>query len=497
MKRAYLVVFLLAALLLFGMTTVQASASAAKIGLADIDAYVAQKAKESSIPGIAYAIVEDGKVVRLYAFGVARPDGMPMTPQTPSLIGSVGKTMTALAAQQLIRAGKLDPDAPVQQYLPGFRLADAQVSARITVRNLIEHTSGIPTLAGNAPVFFEVGVSSDELVRRMDTVKLDRPVGEGYEYSNLNYLVLGKVIEAAAGMPYGEYIQAAIFKPLEMTHSFVSRQAALAAGGAAGYHFYYGIPVVDASPVPEGEIAAGMHFSSAEDMAHYLIAFAGHGQYNGISVVNPDGLAHPEDAQADFNIDWLPKDYSKGGNTEGHSGAWLTYSAGLLFMPQEQVGVVVLANATPAQLLPARSAFEIAYDVLRLYTGNPVGPARLPLVTLYLILDAVLLIFAGLVAWRWLALRGRIRVRSMVVDLALPLVLLFVLPIVFAGLPGQYVLWPWWNWNRLFFSVPDLAYAWFGLALAWLAAGLGKLLRLRQQSHLSAPGDRLGAGLHG
>lgn len=109
--------FTLLSLLFLGSVTAQVAPTQMNRGLklAEIDAYVAQKAKESMIPGIAYAIFHNDHVVRLYASGVARPDGTPMTPQTPTLIGSVGKTITALAAQQLIRAGKLDVDAPVQQ----------------------------------------------------------------------------------------------------------------------------------------------------------------------------------------------------------------------------------------------------------------------------------------------------------------------------------------------------------------------------------------------
>jgi len=69
---------------------------------------------------------------------------------------------------------------------------------------------------------------------------------------------------------------------------------------------------------------------------------------------------------------------------------------------------------------------------------------------------------------------------AIVVDLAAPVLLLVVVPALAAALPGQFVIWPWWNWSRLFFSVPDLAFAWFVLAAAWLAAGLIKLARLRR-----------------
>ena len=90
---------------------------------AAVDARVRAAMDASAIPGLAYAVVEDGTVVHLAAFGTAGPDGRAMTPQTPLVIGSVGKSITALAIRQLVEAGRIDLDAPVTRYLPWFTLA--------------------------------------------------------------------------------------------------------------------------------------------------------------------------------------------------------------------------------------------------------------------------------------------------------------------------------------------------------------------------------------
>lgn len=111
----------------------------------EIDAHVERQMERLNMPGVALAIVEGGKIVHLRGFGRVRPGGEAPTPQTPFAVGSLTKSFTALAVMQLVEAGKIDLDAPVQRYLPWFRVADLRASAQITVRHLLNHTSGLPT----------------------------------------------------------------------------------------------------------------------------------------------------------------------------------------------------------------------------------------------------------------------------------------------------------------------------------------------------------------
>ena len=99
-----------------------------------------------NIPGVSLAIVEGDQIVHLRGFGQARPGGESPSPETPFFIGSLTKSFTALAVMQLVEAGKVELDAPVQRYLPWFRVADPQASAQMTVRHLLNQTSGLPLL---------------------------------------------------------------------------------------------------------------------------------------------------------------------------------------------------------------------------------------------------------------------------------------------------------------------------------------------------------------
>jgi hypothetical protein len=108
----------------------------------------------------------------------------------------------------IVEAGRLELDAPVRRYLPWFRVADADASARITVRHLLYQTSGLPGSAGNDGVATSDQSDSalEREVRALRSVQLNRPVGATHQYSNANYITLGLVVQTAAGQSYEAYV---------------------------------------------------------------------------------------------------------------------------------------------------------------------------------------------------------------------------------------------------------------------------------------------------
>lgn len=200
---------------------------------AAMDAYIQEQMRTWNIPGAALVIIHAGQVVHLGAFGRADSSGRPITPQTPFEIGSCTKSFTALAMMQLAEQGEIALDQPVQRYLPWFRTADAQASARITVRHLLNHTSGLPAL-------YSVMVNPDRAtleiqVRRLQVQTLTSPPGTVYQYSNHNYMTLALIIEAVSGQTYGEYLAQHIFTLLDMRNSF-SNPAEAGKHGLSGGH---------------------------------------------------------------------------------------------------------------------------------------------------------------------------------------------------------------------------------------------------------------------
>ena len=145
------VIFLTIAILIVIASVARVKPAFAQVAPANfdaVDAYISTKMKELGIPGAALVIVQSDQIVHLKAFGVADGSGRPVTPQTPFFTGSTGKSFTALAIMQLVEAGKIKLDAPVQTYLPWFRVADSDASTLITVRQLLNQVSGLPTAIG-------------------------------------------------------------------------------------------------------------------------------------------------------------------------------------------------------------------------------------------------------------------------------------------------------------------------------------------------------------
>jgi len=324
---------------------------------AAIDAYVTARMKDLRIPGVAIGIVQGDRIAYLKGFGIADPSGRPMTPQTSFRLASVSKTMTALAIMQLVEAGTLELDAPVQRYLPWFRVARQTATAldessTITIRHLIYHTSGIPQSAGYDN-FFNGDLSDAALernVRRLAQVTLNRPVGTTYQYANLNYDVLGLIVQTVSGQSYEVYVQEYILTPLAMQESFTSQAEAYAAGMATGYRQWFGFPIPVLLPDDRAARPSSFLISSAEDLTHLLIAELNGGRYGNGTILSPEGIAVTQlpitpigntDLRAGMGMD---VGQVNGVNIAGKTGGTANYNARIVLAPLDGWGVVVLAN---------------------------------------------------------------------------------------------------------------------------------------------------------
>jgi CubicO group peptidase (beta-lactamase class C family) len=316
-----------------------------------VETYIQQQMTRLNLPGAALAIVEGDEIVCLRAFGEA------ITPQTPFFIGSLTKSFTALAVMQLVEDGKIDLDAPIQQYLPWFQMTNPQASAQMTVRHLLIQNSGLSQSVGMIPLaeFDAEPNATERLTRRLATVELARPIGSAWEYSNMNYNILGLIIEAASGETYESYIQNHIFTPLEMQHSHTSKADARRDHLAVGHRFWFGTPLPEPDlPVPLGSLPSGQLISSAEDMAHYLIAYLNDGRYRDTQVLSPEGIAelHRPAVQAAsmgvkmgaYGMGWFVETTERGTRL-WHNGQVPDYFAYMTLLPEQNRGLVLLVNA--------------------------------------------------------------------------------------------------------------------------------------------------------
>jgi len=377
---------------------------------AAIDAYIEAQMRDLRIPGLALAIVEGDQIVHLKGFGVAGPDGRAVTPQTPFQLASLGKPMTGVAVMQLVEAGKIELDAPVQRYLPDFRVADAAASAQITVRHLLYHTSGLPGTVG-----MEYALSGDARpdalqarVGALRSVQLNRPVGATYEYSNAGYQILGLIIQQVSGQPYEEYMRQHLYMPLQMQQTFTDWTEARGHGAASGYRYWFGVPkpgelAIDRAMLPAGASLAG----SAEDVAHFLIAQLNGGRFGTTSILSPQGIAEMRRPVAQtpagdefYAMDWGVRPIgsvpavSKGGDNPD-------FKTLMFLIPERRLGLVVLMNTnyTFGLMLGDVRRQLVPLGVAELLLGQPptVFPASsTPTLVLGILLLAVTVQAAGM-----------------------------------------------------------------------------------------------------
>lgn len=351
----FIAVFLMLTPLLAGslLTSRAAQSNPAKPDFAAIDSYIQASMQENHVPGLALAIVQDNQVLYLKGFGQASADGKPVTTQAAFSIGSLTKAFTGLAIMQLVEAGKLELDAPVKRYLPWFKLADQATADRITLRHLLTHVSGLPrdfpmpdlTWQSYSPDKLQAGLS------KLATVELEQAVGT-YSYSNVAYQILAAVIQQASGQSYETYISQHIFAPLHMTQSFASFAEVPAAQLVTGHNYWFGQPVATPGTPPYrvGPGNGGL-FSSAEDMAHFLIANLNGGRYNTASVLSANGIAElhkPAVARPKeggyYAMGWDVLT-TNGQTTLVHTGLSYNYLAKMLVIPERRLGIAVLQNS--------------------------------------------------------------------------------------------------------------------------------------------------------
>lgn len=347
---------------------------------AAIDRYVQDEMDAQRIPGLAMAIVQGNRIVHLRGFGDADGSGRKVTPQTLFFNGSTTKSFTALAIMQLQEAGKLELDAPVQRYLPWWRVADANASARITLRDLLYQVSGLSKATGNEHATSSAAGPSalEDQVRELSSAKLTKPVGTTWQYSNANYNTLGMIVQAVSGQPYETYVRENILVPLDMRNSVMSVPEAKSHGLATGYRYWFGFPVAAELPFNQGNLPAGGLISSVEDMSHYLSAQLNDGRYGTTAVISPAGMAELHRTgvptghdDISYAMGWDVRE-TNGISTLSHDGSMFNSHANIVLVPEGRWGIVLLENAenSPDEFFGALRMTAIADGVTSMVKGK-------------------------------------------------------------------------------------------------------------------------------
>ncbi len=342
------------------------------------DAYAAKGARDWKVPGLAVALVKDGRVLLARAYGVREQGrGEPLTTRTAFAIGSTTKAMTAAAVAMLVDEGKVGWDDPVVRHLPGFRLADPWLTAQVTVRDLLTHRAGMP----NADFLWYRSESGPaEVLRRFGLVKPESSLRSRFRYQNVMYHAAGELVAAVSGKPWAEFVRERLFGPLGMADTVPLLASRPAGADVASPHFEIdgAVKLIQNASV-DNVAAAGSVWSSISDMAQWTLFLLGGGKvgekalvteasfqelFTPQTIVARDGfyptarLTQPRFTT--YGLGWFQQDYA-GRAVDFHTGSIDGMVAILGLVREQRLGVVVLANLDHAEL---RHALMLrAFDV--------------------------------------------------------------------------------------------------------------------------------------
>jgi CubicO group peptidase (beta-lactamase class C family) len=312
----------------------------------------------SHIPGLELVVLDHGKVAYSGAFGVKNlTTKAPVDQHTRFEIGSITKQFTAAAVMQLADSGKLSLSDPLGKYVKNLPAAK-----KVTIRQLLWQVSGIPNYT-DVNGFEKLAVSRpgtfDAMMALVAKMPLHFKPGTKWEYSNTNYVLLGRIVELASGMPWAQYIRTHVFAPAGMTESSFMEDESHIADMATGYTMEKG-KIVPTQPFVGWAAAAGAIVSTASDLGKWDNAF-----FSGRIVPMRDvkEITTPGPVKGSFGgygFGWFI-DTQNGVARISHDGGTFGYLASNETYPSLSQAIIVLQNSTT--LAPDKVG-EVAFDDL-------------------------------------------------------------------------------------------------------------------------------------
>jgi D-alanyl-D-alanine carboxypeptidase len=330
-----------------------------------VDAYIQENLETAGVPGLILAVTDRQELLGISTHGYSDLAAkIPVGPEMLFEIGSISKSFTAILLLQEWEAGRLDLDAPIEHYLPWFSVQSDHDP--ITPHHLLSHTAGI--IRGS-----EFSTNAHCSALALGETVVGPPPGTVFHYSNVGYVVLGLILEALIGLPYGEIVQKRILDPLTMRATCPTITHDVRRRLAVGHTWFYDDrpPHADRSLVPatwlETSTADGSIASTADDMAAYLRALMARGKYPGgqlLSELAFQRLIEPVIATGDGEHGecyayGLTIEEADGHRLVGHSGGMVGYCSQILMDLDAGVGVVVMVNGPGTPEVVARHALPV------------------------------------------------------------------------------------------------------------------------------------------
>jgi CubicO group peptidase (beta-lactamase class C family) len=351
--------YTLAILLLVALNT----NSYAQISSLQIDELVERTLKTFTVPGIAVAIVKDGKIIHSKGYGVKSIlTNEKVDANTLFGIASNSKAFTSAALAMLVDEGKINWDDKVVQYLPNFKMYNEYVTNEFTIRDLLTHRSGLGLGAGDLMIWPDGSdFTAQDIVQNLQYLKPVSAFRTQYDYDNLLYIVAGEVIQVASGISWCDFIEKRIMKPLEMNNSAASYLRLVDSTNIIAPHVPINgkLKVIKRYQNQLFDAAAGI-YSSVNDLSKWTIMQLNNGRFEPnnqqlfskkehnemwqLQTIIPVNSKPPYNTHfSGYGLGWFLSDV-KGYKQVSHTGGLEGIVTQVTLMPELNLGIIVLTN---------------------------------------------------------------------------------------------------------------------------------------------------------
>lgn len=336
-----------------------------EIDINKLESFILEKISKSGLPGLSIAIIHDNEVIYSRGFGFRDVEnGYPATKNTIYGIGSVTKSFTALAIMQLAEKGLVSVDDPISKYIPTNLLP---LDKAIKIWHLLTHSSGIPALGyaeafirgiiGDSSTWFPIASYNDIFTFMSDADKwVETEPGKEFFYLNEGYVLLGYIIEKISGVTYEEFIKKHILDPLKMNRSYFKREDVERDEDKAVPYIITNKGERIPSVYPYGLNPDGGLISNVLDLSNYIKLYINRGKFNGAKIISEESIIEMERERIKIPFGVFDEEFYGYGwriipNFLGkklicHSGSVLVSTAYVGYIPNEKIGVAILANGS-------------------------------------------------------------------------------------------------------------------------------------------------------
>lgn len=325
-----------------------------------LDDYVEEALEKWNIPGVAVAVVKDGEIVVARGYGLRHYQSEAAVDEhTLFMIASNTKAFVGTAIALLANDGSLSQDDKVTQFVPQFRMYHADITNKVTIRDLLTHRLGLQTFQGDF-LYFYSNLQKEDVYQKFPLIEPAHEFRDRYGYCNAGYFWAGEVIESVTGEDWEKFIDDRIITPLKMNRTLMLSEGLEQHDNLAAAHTLQN-GILTSFPHTNIDVigAAASMSSSVADLSHWLIAQLDSGRYEGREVIpfevikqtrqplmlqGKAGHLFNQSNYSLYSMGWSLRDY-EGLEVVSHSGGILGFVTGVTLVPDLNLGVVVLTNS--------------------------------------------------------------------------------------------------------------------------------------------------------